>query len=180
MSTDSPVPRRTLSEYVAELVARLGEADPAARDRLAEVVGARRARITLDGETVEVAFASGRLVVGPPQPTGRIDGEGATDRATTLDLLDGRLEVSDAILDGLVEARGPLEDVARIFQAIEILLDAAPRAPALQALAAQYRQDPGRTAAARDPVPYARRTPFPPDGIPDTEAAALRRLGLLP
>jgi hypothetical protein len=71
--------------------------------------------------------------------------------------------------------------VTRIFQAIEILLDAAPRVPALQTLAADYRRDPGRAAPGRDdPTPRVRRTPFPPDDIPGDEAAVLRRLGLLP
>jgi hypothetical protein len=184
MSTEPrpPVPSRTLGAYIAELVRLLGEADPGARARLAEVIGVRRARITLDGETVEVAFAAGGgLEVGPAAPESRIDGEGATDRATTLDLLAARLEVSDAILDGFLEARGALEDVVRLFQAIEILLDAAPRIPALQALAAEYRQGLGRPAPAHgDPAPHSRRTPFPPDDLPDDEAAVLRRLGLLP
>lgn len=177
MSTE-PVPCRTLGEYVAELVRRLGEAEPGALERLREVVGARRARITLDNEAVEVSFGAGGLHVEPAGP-GTADGEGRTDRVTTLDLLDGYLEVTDALLDGWLEARGPLDDVTRMFQAIEILLDASSRVPALQELASDYRNDPCRPGRGAGRI-RSRATPFPPDGLPDDEAAVLRRLKLLP
>lgn len=178
MSTDA-VPCRSLGEYVAELLARLEAGEPAALARMREVVGARRARIALDAEVVEVAFTSAGWTVEPPRPGGRVDGDGGSDRAATLALLDGWLEVTDALLDGAIEARGSLEDVSRMFQAIEILLDASTRVPALQELAGDYRRDPCR-AAPTHRRERPRRTPYPPDPIGEDESAVLRRLGLLP
>jgi hypothetical protein len=116
------------------------------------------------------------------EPTiGLADGEGSTDRYTTLDLLDGRLEVTDAILEGRLWAKGEVESVTRIFQAIEILLDGSTRNPELQRLALDYGVDPCRHA--RPPgsaLTVGRRIVVDPDHIPAGEGELLRRLGLLP
>ncbi|MEO8451708.1 MAG: SCP2 sterol-binding domain-containing protein, partial [Gemmatimonadota bacterium] len=109
---ESPTPCRSLGVYVAALVDRLGEAEPTLLARLREVVGARRARITLDQESVDVHFEAGGLVVAATTDA-EVDGEGSTDRSTTLDLLDGRLEVTDAILEGRLRAIGEVESIAR-------------------------------------------------------------------
>ena len=170
----------SLGEYVEALVASLGAADPAALARLRRVVGQRRARIVLDHSAIDVEFRDDRLVAGPVG-SGRVHGEGATDRETVLDLLDGRLEVTDAILDGRLRVRGATDATVRMFTAIEILLDASPRTPALQALAAHFRRHP--PSAAR-PEPTAgtpvRRTSWYPDERPPGEDALLARHDLLP
>ena len=165
-------PCRTLAEYVGELIARLGAADPEALERMRTVVDGRRARIVLGEEAVDVRFASGDLLVEPAGAAAP-DGTGVTDRAATLELLDGYLEVTDAILDGRLDVTGTVDDVERMFLAIEILLDVAARAPALQDLAADYRADP-----CREP----RRAPPPPLAVSgaESERALLDRLGLLP
>jgi hypothetical protein len=165
-------PCRSLAEYVEELIRRLGAADPAALERMRDVVDGRRARIVLDDEAVDVVFDGSTLRV-QPAGSGTADGEGVTDRATTLELLDGYLEVTDAILDGRLDVTGGVDDVERMFGAIEILLDVAARAPALQDLAADYRADPCRAPRRSPPPP-----PSPPTG--ETERALLDRLGLLP
>lgn len=177
---EAPPPCRSLGEYVAALVSRLGEQEPALLARLGEVVGARCARISLDQETIEVRFQAGGVVVTEPT-IGEADGEGSTDRYTTLDLLDGRLEVTDAILEGRLWAKGEVESVTRIFQAIEILLDGSTRNPELQRLALDYGVDPCRHA--RPPgsaLTVGRRIVVDPDHIPAGEGELLRRLGLLP
>jgi hypothetical protein len=165
-------PCRTLSEYVTELIGRLGAADPPALERMRTVVDGRRARVVLGDEAVDVTFAGDELLV-EPSASGAVDGEGVTDRATTLELMDGYLEVTDAILDGRLDVTGTVDDVERMFLAIEILLDVAARAPALQDLAADYRADP-----CREP----RRSPPPPLPAPshESEHALLDRLDLLP
>jgi hypothetical protein len=173
----------SLGDLIAALVGRLGEGDPAALARLRQVVGARRARIALDGETVEVWFSPpGRLVAAAP---GRpVDGAARTRRATTLHLLDGCLEVEAAILDGQLEVIGEVGDVVRIFQAIEILLDGAVRDPAMQALARDYRARSRRGAplASGPPAPGSRSPAAPRANgeLPEVELDLLRRLDLLP
>jgi SCP-2 sterol transfer family len=141
---------RTLAVYVAALVERLAEGEPRAYERLREIVGNRVARITLDAETVAVRFDGGRLVVAESASDEPVDGEGRTDRVTTLRLLDGSLEVMEAIVQGRLEARGEVENLSRIFQAVEVLLDASTRVPSLPRLAGGYEADPCRPS--RPPV----------------------------
>jgi hypothetical protein len=170
-------PARSLAEYVAELVRRLGQAEPDALARMRAVVGSRRARIRLDGEAVDVRFApDGTLLVDAPR--GDVDGEGATDRGTVLDLLDARLEVTDALLDGRLRVTGAVDDIARMFAAIEILLDVAARAPALQRLERDFRADAGRDPAG-PPLVRSRVEAWHPTGPDAEELELLGRLDLL-
>jgi hypothetical protein len=179
-SEPQPDAALSLAGYVEALVAALGDADPEALARLRRVVGQRRARIVLDDSAIDVAFEADRLVVSPAS-AGRVHGEGVTDRETVLDLLDGHLEVTDAILDGRLRVRGATDATVRMFTAIEILLDASPRAPALQALAAHFRRHP-LSAPRSEPVAAApvRRTAWYPDERPAGEDALLARHDLLP
>jgi hypothetical protein len=182
MPVASLPPCRTLGEYVTELVERLGRGEPPLLERLCQVVGPRRARITLDQESVDVWFDGARLRV-EPDADAPVDGAGSTDRQTTLDLLDGYCEVSDAILAGRLRATGEVENLIRMFQAIEILLDGATRIPALQEIARDYQVDPCRSRSAlRAPAPAlgARGVVVDPDSFPAHERALLARLGLLP
>lgn len=154
MSTDPPC--RTLGEYVAELIARLGAADLDALERLRWVVGSRRARIVLGPEAIDVQWRGDALNIAPAGE-GQVDGRGATDRQTVLELLAGQLEVHDAILDGRLDVVGEIDDVERMFMAIEILLDASARSPRLQALADDFRTDPCQPP--RRPVSFRRVAP---------------------
>ncbi|MDQ3697398.1 MAG: hypothetical protein M3373_05165 [Gemmatimonadota bacterium] len=172
---------RTLAEYIDALVQRLAQGDPEADSRLRAVVGALRARITLDGETAECWFEGPRFVVLPGPTSQPADGEGSTDRATTLELLGGYLEVSDAILDGRLRATGEVDSLARIFQAIEILLDASTRVPALPRLALDYGDDPCRPSPASHSLgPRSRAVVLDPGRPREDERDILRRLDLLP
>ena len=194
MSTDAPrlalrgapasePPCRSLAQYIRLLIARLDEGEPAAAARIRTLVGRRRARITLDDETVIVGFsqADGRLVVGDDDD-GPVSGSGTTDRATVLALLDGYAGVTDVILDGRLRVEGHVDDIARMFQSIETLIDGATRVPKLQQLARDFRADP-----CRAPVPdrnghrVARnRSQVSPGSVSANEMAVLERHGLLP
>jgi hypothetical protein len=168
----------TLSDYIRLLVDTLGKAEPAALARLRHAVGSLSARITLDDESVDVWFSGTELVV-ERAPARDVDGTGATNTATVLDLMDGYVEPRDAILDGRLDVTGAAENVHRIFVAIEILLDAAPRSPELQELARRFRADRAHRRRGRPirPSGFGRR--HPPRPAPEEEAL-LRRLGLLP
>jgi hypothetical protein len=182
MSTELHVrpapPCRTLAEYIDELIARLDAAEPAAVTRMRAAVGTCRARIRLDDEAVDVSFdVDGGLRVD--EPSGPVDGEGATDRQTVLDILDAYVEVTDAILDGRLAITGATENVQRIFVAIEILLDGSTRVPALQKLARDFRDDPCREPR-RPPRRRSRETPWHPTGDDASELSVLERHDLLP
>jgi hypothetical protein len=176
----APVEHHTLGWYVATLVERLTEADPSAVRRMREVVGNRRARIKLDREAIVVFFDEHGLVVVADEGR-RVDGEGATDRTTVLDIVDGYVEANDAILDGRIRISGDTDDVVRMLQAIEILIDSAARVPSLQDLSGDFRLDPDRELLGRPvPVSRPRATAWFPDGRAPGESALLDRLGLRP
>ena len=167
---------RALVDYMADLVERLEASDPSAYRRLRHVVGGRRGRVVLDADRVDARFGPAGLIA-QTSTGGPGDGEGATDRETTLDLMDGYLEVTDAILDGRLEVSGSVEDVARIFLAVELLLDVSARSPSLQALAQECRAGvarggrPRRASRGRD---WHRAVPL------ERERTLLERLDLLP
>jgi hypothetical protein len=164
----SDEPRWPLGQYIAALVANVSQAEPASAARLREVVGARSARIVVDDEQAFVRFEGGHLSIATDAASA--DGEGMTDRRTVIDLLDGHLEVTDAVLWDRLQLKGSTDAVVRISKAIEILIDVAVRAPGLQGLADRYRAETG---------PAERR--FGAAGADGkAELALLRRLGLLP
>ena len=94
-----------------------------------------------------------------------------------LDLLDGYIEVGDAILDGRLRVSGAVDDVVRMFEAIEILLDGSARIPSLQRLARDFREDPCREPR-RSPVRRSRSEPWH-GGVDPAELTLLARLDLL-
>ena len=167
-----------LGEYIAALIAALGVANPAGLARMRQVVGERLARIILDDETVDVTFGPAGLRVQTAIAEAAVTGVGATDSATVLALLDGYLEVADAILDGRLHVSGAPEDITRMFIASEILLDTSPRTPALQALAARFRSE--RRDQRGIPMPVQRRAAWYPFSSNASEHELLARLELLP
>jgi hypothetical protein len=136
MSTE----RRSLRGWIEALVDAL-VADPwGARERLHDVVGGYSARISLDHETVVVSMPDGRLVWRRPRAGMRVDGVGGTTTGVVVAILDGRLEATDAVERGLVQASGSPDAVLRMFHAIELILDASARVPALRRLADEFRR----------------------------------------
>lgn len=182
MSTEPrPLPPpcpRPLGEYVAALIDRLGAASPAALARVCALAAGHRARLRLDGESIEVAFRGGRLEV-TDDGAAPVDGSGFTDRATTFALLDGRVEAYEALLDGSVGAVGTTAAVTAMFRSIEILLDESTRSPALQALAREYQLLSPAAGAAPDARHRGGRRLMLRD-VSDAELALLARLDLLP
>jgi hypothetical protein len=174
------LPARPLSlgEYIAALIALLGETSPAALARLKLIVGDRRARISLDDETVEVVFNQNRLLVLAIDNDSELSGQGATDSATVFDLLNGDLEVVDVVLSGRLRVVAETVDIGRIFSAIEIILDAAPRTPALQALAARFQKE--RLQHVQQNRTASRLVEWYPFSSSQEEIELLARLDLLP
>ncbi len=143
-------------------------ADPIASARLQAIIGARRARIRLDDDTATVALVDGKVV--PIRDDAPVDGFGATTRPVVLALLDARLDATVALQAGYITVEGTVDDLVAMLHAIEIILDAATRIPALRALAAAYR--------AAGPDGETPRAPVPDDSVPAAEIALLHRLGL--
>lgn len=178
MSTDRPDDCRPLEEYISDLIGTLASEQFRLFDRMRQVVGDRSARIDLDEESVVVRFVGGALRTDTDLST-PADGYGATDSTTVVDILDGLLDVSEAITTGRLRVVGEAEDIHRMFLAIEILLDASARSYRLQAIAADFRADPcHQRVQPHVPHPTLRlRHPVVPS---DSETALLDSLGLLP
>ena len=171
----------SLGGYIEAIVMILASNDVFAAARMRRVAGARRARIMLDDEVVEVSFREGELRVEPADPARQVDGTGRTDRGTVLDLLAARLEVSAAILEGLIEIEGTPDAVAAMLLIIEIVLDAAPRNPALQLLADEFvNESSSGHVRAQGPGTRQLSTAWYPAASAAAEDSVLARLNLLP
>lgn len=164
MSTD----RASLQTWIEALVGRLADDSWGSAQRLSQVVRGYSARIALDDETVVVAMPDDSLEWLPPAGDATVDGVGRTTTPVVLALLDGRLEVAQAVERGLLDAVGSPEAVTRIFHAVELLLDASARVPALRKLADEFRRQSDGSPALPDPP-----EPTRPD-----ELALLERLGI--
>lgn len=167
--------RRTLADYIRALVAGVDAHDPYAGSRLRAAAAGRRARISLDDETVVVWFDGSALVLTDDDPALAVDGEGRSDSWTVADLLDGRVEASDALLTGRVQATGEPEAVAALLHIVEILLDVSVRAPDLQGLAREL-------VGSLGPRPSGRAGPataWYPRETTDAELTILADLDLL-
>ena len=167
----------TLAEYISALVECLRECEPHAYSRMCHVVGHRTARIRLDQQAVEIRMSDGLLIVENQLREEIIeDGSGTTDTTTVLALLRGDLEVSEAILNDSLAIDGEIEQINRMFLAIEILLDASPRCLRLRTISeqfvAEFSQFDLRTVPAR-----ASWYPF---AVSIDEFDFLDRHGLLP
>jgi hypothetical protein len=165
MSTE----RKSLQAWIDGLVAALDDDPWGTADRLRDVVAGYTARISLDDDTVVVSMPS-RALVWEDGTDAPVDGEGSTTAAVVIAILDGRLEVTDAVARGLVQARGSPEAVLRMFHAVELILDASARVPALRRLADEFRR------GAEDRAPDV--SPEPWEQPPADELALLARLGL--
>jgi hypothetical protein len=170
----------TLREYIIALLVALRHCDPDAYDRLCHVVGPRSARIQLDKESAIVRMNQQELQVERDSNDGEtVSGEGRTTSATVLALLDGSLEVSEAILNDAIEIKGELEQINRMFQAIEIILDASPRCPELQQLSRAFVEGRRASSVGGNSMSFGYANWYPFAVLPE-ERKLLARYDLLP
>lgn len=178
MSIEQPADCRPLADYIGDLIDTLASRHQHHFARLRDVVGASAARIQVDDEVVDVCFEGDQLVVDPGG-TRAVEGSGTTDTATVLDVLDGVLEVSDAIHRDRLHVVGAADSVSRMFVALEILLDASARGPDLQRIAAQFRADPCHQRVLEAHAEVGQLGKYP-QAVSDAELELLASLGLLP
>jgi hypothetical protein len=163
-------------DYVAQLIRVLASGAPGSLQRLRAAVGTQKSCLRLGDELILAYFddlAEGatfhvepltQLPAGLPW--------GGTDSLTVLALLHGEIELRDAVLAGYLDAQGRVEQVTAIMVAIEILIDAATRVPALSALARSFRNAHGRDGRFH-------RAPDPREAATAGQLALLDRLDLL-
>ncbi|WP_253746453.1 MULTISPECIES: hypothetical protein [unclassified Ruegeria] len=168
---------RHLRDWIVALYAALEEAEPHSAAAIRKLAGAQLSRMVLDADRVTVRFVEDRLQVRRIRAsTAQLKTpNGATNRITVTALLQGYMEISEAIAQDQIRLRGTADEVMAICAIIEVLVDASTRVPALQRLAAAFLQITGQETvrASRRARAAAARAQA------EKERALLQREGLL-
>lgn len=162
-----------MCHWLPELVAAL-DTDPCGAGALlwSTVVG-RSARITLDDDAVFVrCMTVGHLQVGrADEDDGVADGEGSTTTVAVDALLNGEIELNQAIIDGKIEIRSSMDDALWMYRVVELLLDGASRVPRLRQLTREFCANSEHRTSHPDFTSWS-------TGASIAELAMLERLGL--
>lgn len=131
---------------------------PEAYQRVCDCLAPLTVALTLDGDSVTLAFHPVLIRVVPASgPTARRNGrragtqpdvQASTSRCTILDLLEARSTIEDAILSDAIMLRGRVGDLARFYDALLYYVCGAVRCPSFPAILAGYRA-PGRRRRKR-------------------------------
>lgn len=121
--------RRSLEHLEAEV--------PDSYRLLVAALGPMVVELDVDGETFSLSGGPRlRVTEGAAQPAGaRI----ATSRVTILDLLDAKVGLGQAVENGRVRVRGPLDEVQRAHDSLLAYVHAAVRAPSQPTLLSELR-----------------------------------------
>lgn len=123
------------SSSSTEVGARLVESLRSIRDRnrpgyeeLVETVGQMRVALKVGEEALFVSFRGGEFWVRLGT-SGDADAHVVTDRGTIEDLLKGRTDLDEAILDGRLIVRAPIDDLIRLHDGLQAYVRAAVTTP---------------------------------------------------
>jgi len=109
--------------------------------RLCEKLASLRIEIRIDGECLIAAFEpGGHRVAG--ESTAAQTAAGARFRASrdaVLDVLDGRINLAEAVMTGRLEAYAPLAHLLELHDALLLYVNAAVRCPSFPALLDRFR-----------------------------------------
>ena len=110
---------------VAESLARLAWEVPPAAERLAERLAALPVRFEVGAEVFGLEVVQARVRVAAPPPTPAVWVK--TDRATVAALLDGGLDLLEAVRSDKLYLLGTLQDLRRLLRALDGYLHGAVR-----------------------------------------------------
>lgn len=161
---------------VAETIDELFLGDQTAFAHLRRVMGRRTVRIMVGDESVDVHFR-GELASVVRSGRGKATNLGLTSWSTVIDILAGRLDTFDAILEDRIRVFGSPSGVEMMLVAIEIVLQASTYLPRLLDLGNRVGKHHASDIAQRAVV---QRIGWYPFEIGDEEHAALGALRLLP
>jgi hypothetical protein len=120
--------RRSLDTMAAEA--------PEAEAALRKAVGPIRARLATQGRTRLFHLTTAGFALDEADDPA--DVEIAFDRALVLDLAEGRLSLEEALLADRLGAKGSVDAVTRLHEALMIYLEGLLRAPGAAALYEEY------------------------------------------
>jgi hypothetical protein len=124
-------------DFLEQSLAVLRREMPVAHRAFVDVLAGRRLRIEADGEERVVSFdASGLGWHGERE---RVDLAVSFDQAAMLDLVDGRMSLPSAVVNGPIKLRGAIETIERFDCALRAYVQGAVRCPSMPGLFSGYR-----------------------------------------
>lgn len=128
----------TVASHIRRAAELMAQEDPARWARLMSALGARAAYLEVGEEAITVSMKDGRLHVrdGRHDP---VQGIGALDRQTILDLVEGRTTLTDALLDGRLSLTADPPTLLRLSEAMTLFVEAAVRSTSIAMLWEDYR-----------------------------------------
>jgi hypothetical protein len=111
----------------------------AAYTEIARRLGERRVRISVDGETFDVAAPEGLARVCRPEGDPVVTIE--TTRALVRQVLAGACSLEQALHDDSLRARGTLHDLVAVLAALEAFVHGAVRCEAMPKLFDQFQTE---------------------------------------
>jgi len=128
-----------LATSLREALSCLADETPRLYNDIVAAVGERRIGLKTDREDFCVRVVRGRLDVVADRRGA--DVQAVTSDGALLALLDGDLDVLDAVWTDRVQLIGDIETLAGLDDALRIFLNASVRAPGMPAVLDRYRDD---------------------------------------
>jgi hypothetical protein len=130
---------RELLPLVANSLAAIRAECPEAYRRLCAALGGRSARFDVDGEVIFVRSNGGEVEAGSDARGANVTIEVTAGRRALLDLIDGRQNLEEAVLEGGVDARGGVEDLIALHDGLRWYVAGSVRAPSSWPLSEAFR-----------------------------------------
>lgn len=129
----------TFTTFLRGSLEMLEREQPDVARRLASSLAELTVALQVDDEQAFLRADAGRitLTTGAPAPSPTVVVR--TDRATLLELIDGRSSLTDAVLRDAVLLRGDADDLVRFHDALWLYLQGAVRAPSMPEILRRFR-----------------------------------------
>lgn len=149
---------RTLDGFVRRSLAILEHEHPAGYRRLHAALGRRRVELGLDGDPFVLAVAGARIRL-EPAASERACAAVELGRATVVSILDGEVELLDAVLADHLHVRGSIAELGELWDATRLYLHGLIRCPSIPPLLDALRDGDDHHAPSVDLVSTNRENP---------------------
>jgi len=142
VSSSTSILEARVAGLLDESLSVLQREQPASYARLCEKLASLRIEIRIDGECLIAAFEPGGHRVAGESTAAQTAAAGARFRASrdaVLDVLDGRINLAEAVMTGRLEAYAPLAHLLELHDALLLYVNAAVRCPSFPALLDRFR-----------------------------------------
>lgn len=128
----------SVAEFIGTSLAILSRECPTAYLQMCALLMPRKVLLSIDGETVTLAFDQDRVHMLPQSrsPTIMLH----TTRQTILDVIDYRMTLSEAVLVDAILLQGDVEDLALFHEGLLTYVCGAVRCPSFPSLLDRFQQ----------------------------------------